>query len=73
MSYTSAQLDEYLAFAIDLGRRAGELIKQGQAKRFSSKSTLDTKANSVDVSGHRCATAVAEWSIYPGSHVCTTL
>lgn len=50
MSLDSAQLDEYLAFAIDLGKKAGEMIKDGQAKRFANKSTLDTKQNSIDVS-----------------------
>lgn len=50
MSTPSAQLDEYLAFAIDLGKKAGELIKEGQAKRFANKATLDTKQNSIDVS-----------------------
>lgn len=50
MSLDSAQLDEYLAFAIDLGKKAGEMIKDGQAKRFANKSSLDTKQNSIDVS-----------------------
>jgi hypothetical protein len=49
MSLDSAQLDEYLAFAIDLGKKAGEMIKEGQAKRFASKAALDTKQNSIDV------------------------
>ncbi|KAG7530716.1 hypothetical protein FFLO_04824 [Filobasidium floriforme] len=49
MSLDSAQLDEYLAFAIDLGKKAGEMIKDGQAKRFANKSSLDTKQNSIDL------------------------
>jgi fructose-1,6-bisphosphatase/inositol monophosphatase family enzyme len=30
--------------------KAGEMIKEGQAKRFSDDSSLDTKANAIDVS-----------------------
>lgn len=30
--------------------QAGEMIKEGQAKRFSDDSSLDTKANAIDVS-----------------------
>lgn len=44
------ELEPYLQFAISLGKRAGELIKAGQAKRFSNKSGLDVKHNSIDVS-----------------------
>ncbi|KAJ9120805.1 hypothetical protein QFC22_002739 [Naganishia vaughanmartiniae] len=43
-----AEYQEYLDFAIDLGRKAGEMIKDGQAKRFSHDSSLDTKANAID-------------------------
>lgn len=52
MSSPSAEeLEEYLQFAIKLGKEAGELIKDGQAKRFSAKAGLDVKHNSIDV-GH---------------------
>lgn len=30
--------------------KAGEMIKEGQAKRFSDDSSLDTKQNAIDVS-----------------------
>jgi hypothetical protein len=32
-----------------LGLQAGEMIKEGQAKRFAHDSSLDTKANAIDV------------------------
>ncbi|KAJ9105283.1 hypothetical protein QFC21_001651 [Naganishia friedmannii] len=44
-----AEYQEYLDFAIDLGRKAGEMIKDGQAKRFAHDSSLDTKANAIDL------------------------
>ncbi|KAJ9108087.1 hypothetical protein QFC19_002552 [Naganishia cerealis] len=45
-----AEYQEFLDFAIDLGRKAGEMIKDGQAKRFAQDSSLDTKANAIDFS-----------------------
>ncbi|WVR08650.1 hypothetical protein IAU60_005708 [Kwoniella sp. DSM 27419] len=43
-------LDSILAFTIDLALEAGEMIRQGQAKRFESESAAEAeKANSVDL------------------------
>ncbi|KAJ9102224.1 hypothetical protein QFC20_005053 [Naganishia adeliensis] len=44
-----AEYQEYLTFAIDLAKKAGEMIKDGQAKRFSHDSSLDIKANAIDL------------------------
>lgn len=38
---------------------AGEMIKEGQAKRFSDDSSLDTKANAIDVSVFACRSRVS--------------
>jgi hypothetical protein len=70
MSLDSAQLDEYLAFAIDLGKKAGEMIKDGQAKRFANKSTLDTKQNSIDV-GVKYQVTIEFDDLMPTSHALT--
>ncbi|KAK1923256.1 hypothetical protein DB88DRAFT_494384 [Papiliotrema laurentii] len=42
-------LDSILAFTIKLARDAGQMIRDGQAKRFETESGNDEKANSVDL------------------------
>ncbi|WOO81683.1 Protein qutG [Vanrija pseudolonga] len=42
-------IDEVLAFAIQLARDAGDLIREGQAGIFKSQSVAQTKANAVDL------------------------
>lgn len=42
-------LDSILAFAIQLAKDAGQIIRDGQAKRFASQTGQDEKANSVDL------------------------
>lgn len=42
-------LDAVLAFTIKLAQEAGEMIRQGQAKRFASGAQNDQKMNSVDL------------------------
>ncbi|KAL1410694.1 hypothetical protein Q8F55_001636 [Vanrija albida] len=45
----AVDVDEILAFAIQLARDAGHMIREGQAGIFASQSTTQTKANAVDL------------------------
>ncbi|KAG7527553.1 hypothetical protein FFLO_06821 [Filobasidium floriforme] len=40
--------EEYLQFALDLGRKGGDMIKAGQAKRFETFATVETKTTATD-------------------------
>ncbi|KIR37076.1 myo-inositol-1(or 4)-monophosphatase [Cryptococcus deuterogattii 99/473] len=50
MANTELDLDSILQFAIKLALDAGQIIREGQEKRFASENALeDEKANSVDL------------------------
>ncbi|KAE8539910.1 hypothetical protein D1P53_003848 [Cryptococcus gattii VGV] len=50
MTHTELDLDSILQFAIKLALDAGQIIREGQEKRFASESAQeDEKANSVDL------------------------
>lgn len=44
-----ADLKEILDFAIDLAKKAGKTIAEGQARRFAEGKGFDTKKNSADL------------------------
>lgn len=45
----SVDLDAALKFAVSIAKEAGQMIRDGQDRRFSQNAGQDEKANSVDV------------------------
>jgi len=50
MSFSQAELDEIYAFAVDLGKKAGQLLLDGVEKRIAGAShEFEEKENAVDI------------------------
>ncbi|KAJ9120880.1 hypothetical protein QFC22_002815 [Naganishia vaughanmartiniae] len=44
-----AEYEEYLTFALELAKKAGAMIREGQAERFRTLASPESKASSVDL------------------------